>query len=49
VFFSVSSNQGWDGKYKHQMQQSNVFVWLVEGIDEKGSLVRRKGTVALIR
>lgn len=49
VFFSRNSDKGWDGLYKNVPQETGVFVWIAEGIDDKGNIVKRKGTVTLIR
>jgi gliding motility-associated-like protein len=49
VFTTSSQSAGWNGIFKGQQQDGNVFVWNVEGIDFRGNVVRKKGTVVLIR
>lgn len=49
VFSSRDSTNGWDGAYKNVLQATGVFVWMAEGVDDKGNIVKRKGTVTLIR
>ncbi len=42
-------NTGWDGRYKGVPQDSDVYVWIVEGVDYLGKNITQKGTVTLIR
>lgn len=49
VFTTTSQSAGWNGVYKSRTQDGNVFVWQVEGIDYNGNVIRKKGTVVLIR
>lgn len=49
VFTTTNLSAGWNGMYKSQRQDGNVFVWQVEGVDYNGHVIRKKGTVALIR
>jgi gliding motility-associated-like protein len=49
VFYSSNQSQGWDGTFKGKYQTSGVFIWLAEGIDDKGNSIKRKGTVVLIK
>jgi gliding motility-associated-like protein len=49
VFTTKDQSAGWNGMYKGRNQDANVFVWQVEGVDYNGNVIRRKGTVALIR
>lgn len=49
VFSSTSSNKGWDGKFKGQPQDTGIFTFITQGIDFRGNLVQRKGTILLIR
>ena len=49
VFFSSDENTGWNGEINHLQIDTGIFVWMAEGIDDKGNIIRRKGTVALIR
>lgn len=49
VFTTRDQSAGWNGQYKGRTQDANVFVWQAEGVDYNGNVVRKKGTVALIR
>ena len=47
VFQSNNASKGWNGKL-NGILQSGVFVWIAEGLDFNGNLIRRKGTTALV-
>lgn len=49
MFSTTIQNKGWDGKFKGAPQDSQVFVWIVEGVDYQGKVIFQKGTVTLIR
>jgi gliding motility-associated-like protein len=50
LVFSTSVNgQGWNGKIKGKDQTSNVYVWIVKGVDFTGKEIIAKGTVTLIK
>lgn len=49
VFATTSMGQGWDGRLSGTLQDTNVFVFMVQGIDYTGKTIFKKGTVALIR
>jgi len=49
VFYTTDPSKGWDGTLNHITEQTGVFVWMAEGIDDKGNHIRRKGSVTLIR
>jgi gliding motility-associated-like protein len=50
LVFSTSINgQGWNGKIKGKDQSSNVYVWIVKGVDFTGKEILAKGTVTLIK
>ncbi len=49
VFYTTRPDLGWDGKIGNLKQGTNSFVWVAEGMDYKGNLVKRTGTVILIR
>ena len=49
VFYTTKPDLGWDGKIGNLKQGTNSFVWVAEGTDYKGNLVKRTGTVILIR
>jgi gliding motility-associated-like protein len=49
VFQSADPARGWDGSIHGQAQGAGVYVWMAGGVDYKGELIQRKGTVVLIR
>jgi gliding motility-associated-like protein len=49
VFTTSDHSKGWDGKIEGLQQGSATFVWMAEGVDYKGNLIRRKGTTTIIR
>ncbi|MEO7306828.1 MAG: PKD domain-containing protein [Ferruginibacter sp.] len=49
VFYSTDVNKGWDGTWKGKAQNSGVYVVIANGIDYRGLVVERQGTVMLIR
>ena len=49
VFNTPDENRGWDGKFKGALQNLSTFVWIAAGIDYKGNLIERKGTVTIIQ
>jgi gliding motility-associated-like protein len=49
VFTSANPHSGWNGKISGTEQGTNTFVWIAEAVDFNGNLVKRKGTVTLIR
>lgn len=49
VFTSSDYKKGWDGKIDNMEQGPGVYVWIAEAVDYKGNLIRKKGTVTLIR
>jgi gliding motility-associated-like protein len=49
VFTTTDFKKGWDGAVATKDQATNVYVWIAEAVDYKGNLVRKKGTVTLIR
>ena len=49
VFSTTQNGHGWDGKIKGKAQGTNVYVWIVKGVDFTGKVVTAKGTVTLIR
>jgi CHU domain-containing protein len=49
VFTTKDYTKGWDGIIKGKQQGTFTFVWIAEGIDYKGNIIKRKGTVILIR
>ena len=49
VFGTTINGYGWDGKVNGQLQQTGVYVWMVEAVDYNGKKYNQKGTVTLVR
>jgi gliding motility-associated-like protein len=49
VFTTTLDRHGWDGRIKGVLQNTGVFVWMVNAVDYTGQKIFMKGTVALIR
>jgi gliding motility-associated-like protein len=49
VYFTNQSNPGWDGTFKGNLQPSQTFVWMTEGISISGEIITKKGTAILVR
>jgi gliding motility-associated-like protein len=49
IFYSTTYGQGWDGRYNGEMQNSNVYVWVLEFYNANNELQKEKGTITLIR
>jgi gliding motility-associated-like protein len=49
VFETKRLNSFWDGVQKGVLQPSGTYVWVAEGKDINGRIVRDKGTITLIR
>lgn len=49
IFSTTNPDIGWDGRIKGTEQPSATYVWMAEGIDYTGKLVKRKGSVIIIR
>ena len=49
VFSTTDPVIGWDGRIKGTDQSTATFVWMAAGIDYLGKLVKRKGSVIIIR
>lgn len=49
VFTTNDPSKGWDGRKSGAEQSNAVFVWMARGVDYKGNIINRKGTVTLIR
>lgn len=49
VFYTESTTSGWDGTQKGQPLDTGTYVWMSEGVDDKGNKLSRKGTVTVIR
>ncbi len=49
VFYTKDIMKGWDGTWKGKAQNSGVYVVIASGIDYRGTVIDRQGTVMLIR
>jgi gliding motility-associated-like protein len=49
VFYTKNQSTGWDGTINGKKQDTGTYVWMAAGIDYKGNIIDRKGTVILIR
>lgn len=49
VFYTKDAGKGWDGKVKGKSQNTGNYVWVVEGMDYKGNLIKKSGGVILVR
>jgi gliding motility-associated-like protein len=49
VFETRELNTGWDGKYKGTQLNTGNFVWVAEGKDIKGNIIKDRGSFILIR
>lgn len=49
VFSTTQIGKGWDGNLRGRPQDSDTFVWMVQGTDFTGKRIYKKGTVVLIR
>lgn len=49
VYQSKTDQGGWDGYLKGQLQSAGTYVWQAHGIDIDGNIVKRNGTITLIR
>lgn len=49
IFYTTNSANGWDGTINGKIQDTGVYLWIAAGINYKGDLLERRGTVVLIR
>ncbi|GIV33902.1 MAG: hypothetical protein KatS3mg031_1437 [Chitinophagales bacterium] len=49
VFESNDPDYGWDGTYKEEPQEVDVYVWLLEAALKNGKNIFRKGNLTLLR
>ncbi|MBK8774023.1 MAG: gliding motility-associated C-terminal domain-containing protein [Chitinophagaceae bacterium] len=40
--------KGWDGRYRGRKQPIGAYVWMIQGVDNKGKIIEKKGTVILV-
>lgn len=49
VFQTSRMGEGWDGRIKGQIQDTNNYVFMVQGTDYTGKVIFKKGSIMLIR
>lgn len=49
IFSTSRIGDAWDGRFKGAQQPSDVYVWMAEGITGNNEVIRKKGTIMLIR
>jgi gliding motility-associated-like protein len=49
LFSTTTIGQGWNGSFAGKPQDSATYVWYVEGVDYKNRLIKKKGTMMLLR
>ncbi len=49
IFSTSGLHHGWDGKSGVTEQASGVYVWMIEGVTQTGQIIKKQGTVTLIR
>lgn len=49
MFQTTNPDMGWDGNFNGQHQPMSVYIWMVEGITNNGTLFQKKGETLLLR
>lgn len=49
LYSTKTLHAGWDGRLGGVIQATGVYVWMVEGVTNDDRVIRKKGTVTLIR
>ncbi|SEJ53419.1 gliding motility-associated C-terminal domain-containing protein [Dyadobacter koreensis] len=49
VFSSDQLNEGWDGSLKGMKVAAGAYVWKMEAVTKEGEVIRKSGTVLLVR
>ncbi|HNO99418.1 MAG TPA: gliding motility-associated C-terminal domain-containing protein, partial [Ferruginibacter sp.] len=49
IFSTEDPRYGWDGKIRGTAQPTGAYVWIAEGVDYRGNIIQRKGTVTIAR
>ncbi|MBI5857634.1 MAG: gliding motility-associated C-terminal domain-containing protein [Sphingobacteriales bacterium] len=49
IFSTNTLHEGWDGKLGGVEQPTGIYIWTVEGITKTNKIIKKKGTVSLIR
>jgi gliding motility-associated-like protein len=49
LFETTQKGKGWDGRYNGQLQPLDTYTWVIEGVDENGTIIKKQGSVTLLR
>jgi gliding motility-associated-like protein len=49
VFYTSELNRGWDGTFKGNPVVSGAYVWAIEGVASDGKIMKRTGSVLLLK
>ena len=49
MFYTTEMNRGWDGTYEGKQAVSGTYVWMIEGISNEGKVMKKNGSVMLIK
>ncbi len=49
LFSTSEKGKGWDGAFRGNQQDTGTFVWMAEGETYSGKLIKKQGTVVLLR
>jgi gliding motility-associated-like protein len=49
VYSSTDINSGWDGTFNGQPQPAGVYIYLIDGVTDKGNVLHKQGNVTLLR
>lgn len=49
IFSTSNFSKGWDGKLSGALQGNGNYIWIAEAVDFLGNVIRRKGSVLLLR
>jgi gliding motility-associated-like protein len=49
LYETTDPNKKWDGRYLTVKQPTESYVWIAEGVDQMGKVIRRRGQFILIR
>jgi len=49
IFNTVDPLTGWDGRIKGTEQPTATYIWMAEGVDYRGNVVQRRGSVIIIK
>ncbi|HMD00750.1 MAG TPA: gliding motility-associated C-terminal domain-containing protein, partial [Ferruginibacter sp.] len=49
IYSTTDYRKGWDGKWKGEKQEAGVYVVIARGVDFRGNVIFKKGTVMLMR